>query len=209
MTLKRLLAILFIFASTAIAWFALGGSVVARTGRSDHAMTQAVKTLWGGEHRQTAPRAFFCRERTVVETVTERDATGEEVKRQVEKVVKDEIPIALASSRVTVDLDLEHRRKGLLWHDTYAVAFEAIYTVEAPPDLEGPVWVAFAFPSSRTIYDDFSFRVDGREAPPATQFDQGLRNHVALEPGATEVLLADLRPGPERREPLPGPEYRG
>ena len=35
----------------------------------------------------------------------------------------DCVPVALASSRLRVDLDLDQRRKGLLWYDTYGVTF--------------------------------------------------------------------------------------
>lgn len=193
MTLKRLFAILFIFVSTALAWFALGGSVVARTGKSNYAMTHAVTTLWGGEHRQTSPTAYFCRTRTVFETVTEEDKDGEEITRRIEKEVVDSVPIALSASRVTVDLALEHRRKGLLWHDTYDVSFSGVYELETPSDLEGPVRFSFSFPSSQAIYDDFSFRIDGEEAPPATELAQGLQSHADLEPGEVAVIEIQYR----------------
>lgn len=188
MTVKRLFAILFIFVSTALAWFALGGSVVARTGQSDHALTRAVTALWGGEHRQAAPSAWFCRSRTLLETVKEKDADGQEVTRRIERQVTDRVPIALAASRVAVDLELEHRQKGLLWYDTYAVAFNATYHLHAPADLEGPVSFTFTFPSNLAIYDDFSFRVDGAEAPPATDLENGLTSQAELEPGAEAVI---------------------
>ena len=42
------------------------------------------------------------------------------------------VPAALESTRATVDLDLEHRRKGLLWYATYTVAFKGTYTFRNP-----------------------------------------------------------------------------
>ncbi len=193
MTVKRLFAILFIFAATALAWFALGGSVVARTGKSDYALTQAVTALWGGEHRQAAPEAYFCRKRTVFETVKEEDAEGQEITRRIEKEVTDRIPIPLTAGRIAVDLELEHRRKGLLWYDTYAVAFHGTYRVEAPEDVDGPVRLAFTFPSDQAIYDDFSFQVDGNEAPAATDLAQGLRSEVDLAPGQEALIEVGYR----------------
>lgn len=188
MTVNRLFAILFIFASTAVAWFILGGSVMARTGKSNFAMSQAVAALWGGQHRQAAPTATYCRQRSVFETVTEKDTAGAETTRRVERVVRDTIRIPLASSRVTVDLALEHRRKGLLWHDTYAVEFRGTYRIEAPADLEGPVRFAFTFPSDQAIYDDFAFRIDGKEAPPTTDLTQGVFAHTDLAPGEEATI---------------------
>jgi len=39
-----------------------------------------------------------------------------------------EVPLPLEASRVDVDLQLEHRQKGLLWYSTYAVSFSGAYT---------------------------------------------------------------------------------
>ncbi len=193
MTTKRLLAIFFIFVSTALAWFALGGSVVARTDGSGIVLRSAVTSLWGGAHRQPAPSAYFYRNRTVSETVKEQDADGQEVTRRIEKQVTDAIPIALAASRVTVDLELEHRRKGLLWYDTYEVEFHGTYRVEAPDELEGPVRFSFTFPSNQSIYDDFTFRLDGVEALPTTDLAHGLTSHADLEPGDQAVIEIGYR----------------
>ena len=148
---------------------------------------------WGGEHRQAAPTVSFCRERQVVQTVTQKNADGDEITRRVEKTVKDTIPIPLAASRVTVDLALEHRRKGLLWYDTYAVAFSGVYRFETPPDVEGPVRVAFDFPSQQAIYDDFAFRVGGHDAPPASELETGPHTYVDLEPGEETIVEIGYR----------------
>jgi hypothetical protein len=193
MTVKRLFAILFIFVSTTIAWFILGGSVVARTGQSNFAMSQAVANLWGGEHRQAAPTASFCEQRTVFETVTEHDAEGREVTRRIEKSVNHNVSIPLLASRISVDLELEHRRKGLLWHDTYEVAFHGTYRVVAPDDLEQPVRFDFTFPSNQAIYDEFTFRVDGEEAPPTTQLEHGLYTYAELDPGEEATVEIEYR----------------
>ena len=51
---------------------------------------------------------------------------GKKVVRKVE--VKEEKLLSLDASRVDVQLDLEPRKKGLLWYSTYKVAFDAKYT---------------------------------------------------------------------------------
>ncbi len=53
-----------------IAWLALGTSLVARTGEFDSRLGQEVAQLWGGEHRQVAPRVWVERPRQVTEQVT-------------------------------------------------------------------------------------------------------------------------------------------
>ncbi len=184
MTVRRLFAVAFIFGCTAVAWFALGASVVHRTGSSDYALSQAVTHLWGGAHGQVAPNVSHQLPRQVTEEVIETDQEGRVIKRQVEKTIRETISIPLLSSRVKADLALEHRRKGLLWYDTYTVQFHGSYRFQAPEDVTGPVKVAFAFPSSDSVYDDFSFRVNGQEAPPADQLDRGVWFLAELEPGA-------------------------
>jgi hypothetical protein len=184
LTVRRLFAVAFIFGCTALAWFALGASVVHRTGSSDYALSQAVTDLWGGAHGQAAPTVSHQLPRQVTEEVIETEEEGRVTKRQVEKTIRETISIPLVSSRVRADLALEHRRKGLLWYDTYTVKFRGNYRFRAPEDVAGPVKVAFTFPSSDSVYDDFFFRVDGQEAPPADQLDHGVWILTELEPGA-------------------------
>jgi hypothetical protein len=73
-----------------------------------------------------------------------------------------------------VDLKLEHRRRGLLWYPTYTVAFEADYRFVSPEPVAREVAVAFTFPSNEAIYDAFSVRLDGSDAPPTTDFSRGV-----------------------------------
>ena len=58
MSISRLLAISAIFILASLAWLALGTSLVARTGEFDSRLGQEVAQLWGGEHRQVAPRVW-------------------------------------------------------------------------------------------------------------------------------------------------------
>ena len=83
-----------------------------------------------------------------------------------------------------VGLGLEHRRKGLLWYDTYTVAFEADYRFANPDPVERVVVVRFAFPSKEAIYDGLrASSVNGREAPPATDFSNGVVLVERVAPG--------------------------
>ena len=123
MTTQRLLAIGFIFVCTAVAWSILGATVVGRTGELDGRLSQEVAQLWGGRHVQVAPLVSVRRPREVTEEVKEQDAKGGTVVRTVKRTVIEDAPFPAASSRVRVDLGLDHRRKGLLWYDTYAVDF--------------------------------------------------------------------------------------
>lgn len=52
---KRILAIVFIFGCTTVAWFILGGAVTIRTQQQDASLRDAVGELWGGRQVQCAP----------------------------------------------------------------------------------------------------------------------------------------------------------
>ena len=193
MTAARLAAIGFIFLCTALAWSVLGSTVVGRTGETDGRLTQEVAQLWGGHHVQLAPQAFVLRPRVVEEEVKEQDARGRTVVRTVKRTVIDEVPFAAAASRVRVDLGLEHRRKGLLWYDTYTVDFQADYRFVNPDPVERDVRVKFCFPSKDATYDAFVVRLGGREAPPATDFSNGLTLVERVAPGRDLNLRAAYR----------------
>src|SRR5512134_212822 len=108
MTVARLIGIIFIFICTTIAWAILGTSIMVRTNSGYTQLNRQVEDLWGSEHYQKAP------------TVTLK--TIEEVGDKEKEVIT---PIELESSDVQVELQLEHRRKGLLWYSTYDVDFDA------------------------------------------------------------------------------------
>ncbi len=183
MTPARLLAIVFIFVCTAAAWSILGATVVDRTGERDGRLSQEVAQLWGGQHVQVAPRACILRPRQVEEEVRNPDDKGRPVVGTVKRTVVDESPVSPASSRVRVDLGLDHRRKGLLWYDTYAVAFDAGYRFVNPDPVERDLAVTFDFPSKEAIYDAFVVSVDGRPTPPGTDLSNGVTLTHRLAPG--------------------------
>jgi hypothetical protein len=179
-TPARLVAIGFIFCCVSAAWLTLGGSVVQRTGESDGRLAREVAQLWGGKHDQVAPDAKILRPRLVTEDVRDKDAHGGEVTRRVTRTVYDDLPIPLTSSRVKVKMNLDQRRKGLLWYNTYALGFTARYTLRNPDDAERGTAVHLAFPSSEAIYDGFVFRVNDREGSPSGNLGQGITITLTL-----------------------------
>jgi hypothetical protein len=190
-TPARFFAVGFIYVCTALAWFTLGGSIVARTGESDARLAKEVAQLWGGRHGQIAPDASLERPRRVTEEVQEKDAKGQPVTRRVTRTVVDKVPLPLDASRVSVDLTLDPRRKGLLWYDTYGVAFRGQYRLHNPDDTDRVVVVHFAFPSTEAIYDGFLFRVNGKETAPASDLSAGLTVWTTAPAGGeVEVELA-------------------
>jgi hypothetical protein len=163
-TVGRLLAIGAIFIFSTVAWFVLGTSVMQRTGEFDGRLQSEVALLWGGQHDQRAPEGWILRPRQVTEEIEEKGRNGQSLKRQVTKTVLDKVPVAPASSRIGVDLTLAHRRKGLLWYDTYGVTFTGAYQMRNPDSTSRTLCVQFLFPSTTGIYDEFVFEVAGQRA---------------------------------------------
>jgi hypothetical protein len=83
------------------------------------------------------------------------------------KTVLDNIPVELQSTRAAVDLDLEHRKKGLLWYATYTVAFKGTYRFRNTDPQARDFHVRLPLPAEDALFDDFVFAVDGRSAVPA------------------------------------------
>jgi hypothetical protein len=153
---KRIIAIISIFILTTIAWAILGGTILARTYDSGELSSQRVESTWGTEHNQEAPTAWF-------KTVTQRPTEIIENNVKVTRYVTDEVitSLPLEGSNIDVNLNLGHRQKGLLWYSTYKVDFLGHYTFRNPSMLEQLVQFEVKFPTSRAIYDNLTFTIDG------------------------------------------------
>ncbi len=193
MTTGRVLAIGFIFLCTAVAWSILGGSVVARTGESDQRLATEVAQLWGGRHEQQAPTATYLVPRETEEEVEGRDAAGKPVKLRRKQIVQDEHAAPLASSRARVRLEVDHRRKGLLWYPTYAVAFEGHYAFRNPDPVARVVTVHLPFPAKEGLYDAFLLRFAGSEGEGVTDLSKGATVSAQLPPGGEGRLDVSYR----------------
>jgi len=167
MTVWRLIGIIFIFICTTIAWGILGASIMVRTDSGYTQLNRQVEDLWGSEHHQKAP--------TVTLKTIQKD--GDKEKEVI-------TPIELESSDVQVDLQLQHRRKGLLWYPTYDVDFDARYTFKNPLKQGAEATVIFFFPASASIYDAFEFRVDDTQVTPNENNGyEGIKAVVEVPPG--------------------------
>jgi len=167
MTVWRLIGIIFIFVCTTIAWGILGASIMVRTDSGYTQLNRQVEGLWGSEHYQKAP--------TITLKTIQKD--GDKEKEVI-------TPIELESSNVQVDLQLQHRRKGLLWYSTYDVDFDARYTFKNPLKQSAEATVIFFFPASASIYDAFEFRVDDTQVTPNENNGyEGINAVVEVPPG--------------------------
>jgi len=153
---KRIIAISFIFVCTSIAWAILGGTIFSRTYDSGSSSSSRVASTWGTQQNQGPPSASFTTKTLVPEEIVENG------KKTVKTSVKEYVTeLPLESSNINVDLNLEHRQKGLLWYSTYKVGFAGVYTFRNTSDAEQLVDFKLQFPTTQAIYDNLTFVVDG------------------------------------------------
>jgi hypothetical protein len=188
MTTFRLVAIAFILVVSSVAWFALGLSVTARSGEFDEKLAAEVAQLWGGPHRQVAPTIFVEREKLATESVERPGDGAQPVRTEITRSVLDLQALPVSSSRIDVNLGLQHRQKGLLWYDTFTVRFEGHYTIRNPDTVPSQIVARLAFPSKDALYDGFTVRFNGVTAPPLTDLANGIVVRSVVAAGAVASL---------------------
>jgi len=161
MSPSRLLAVIFIFFCTCVAWLFLGSSLVHRAGETDQRLAREVAQLWGGRHEQGPPAVWIERPTRTVETVQVKNEDGTTSTREVARMVTKTAPLPLESTRIDVAFDLEPRRKGLLWYATWGARYRARYFVHNPDPIARTVGIRVPFPSAEAIYDGFGLRLNG------------------------------------------------
>lgn len=179
---RRITAIVFIFMCTTLAWLVLGSTLFLRTYRSDSALRGRVQSTWGAPHEQSPPTATWEKLETIPHAAIEN---GKTVPRTIER--RSTLPLPLEQSRVQVNLDLQHRQKGLRWFSTYGVDFTGRYAFRNPTDQPREVTFALRFPTPTAVYDNLVFTLDGVPVPRTSSSDT-VRATATVPAGATTVL---------------------
>ncbi len=203
--IKRVAGIVVVFLCTAFAWFVLGTTVVVRTNTQDDALRGEVGQLWGTPQRQRAPTVGYEPTKTAAATPTIPIVSGAAhgpsagvTPTSIPTVVTTATPTAtqaperiavpLEASNVDVALDLENRRKGLLWYSTYRVRFAGTYQVANHTDKARDFFVTFAFPTEGAIYDNFRFAVAGKEVDDLQVTSSTITGKIPLAPGQSQTV---------------------
>ncbi|HEX6851417.1 MAG TPA: inner membrane CreD family protein [Candidatus Polarisedimenticolaceae bacterium] len=160
--LRRMIVIVAIFIALSAGWFVLGGSVLHRTWNADGRLKHEVAALWGDRQEQVSPELAFrwVKKVTDTETIEDPETKKKSFVTKEREVWTTESQI-LDGSKITVDLALDQRKKGLLWYATYGVDFAGNYTYVHDDAREGFVDVTWRFPTTSAIYDRFRFEVNG------------------------------------------------
>jgi len=153
--IKRIAAIIFIFLCATVAWAILGATIFQRTYSSDSSSEVRVASTWGAPQNQLPPVASY-------EELVPKKVVGTENGKQKEVVTQEKVTnlLPLESSHLNVDLNLEHRQKGLLWYSTYKVAFDGSYSFRNTSEKDQTILFTLSFPTAQAIYDDLIFTVD-------------------------------------------------
>ena len=153
--IKRIAAIVFIFLCATVAWAILGATIFQRTYSSDSSSEVRVASTWGAPQNQLPPAASYD------EIVPKKEvSTVNGVQKEIVTQEKITNPLSLESSHLKVDLNLEHRQKGLLWYSTYKVGFDGSYLFRNTSDKDQTISFRLNFPTAQAIYDDLVFTVD-------------------------------------------------
>ena len=182
--MRRLLAIGFVWLASSIAWAILGDTVMARSGDRSGELLPEVHALWGPELVQLPPSATGTETHTVhtkEQRFDERTKRYFEVARDMDLTTERTMP--LDSSDLDATIALEHRRKGLLWFPTYAVAFRGRYEFRNDTGEARSVTVRFPLEKAGVTYDGFAVR-DRAGAALEVAFEEGAaRFSRRLAPG--------------------------
>lgn len=158
---KRIGILTFIFVCTTVGWAILGTATGLRTYTQDVKLRGDVGRLWGTVQKQQAPHVYY-------------RAEGEPVTM--------DLPMILGGSDIKVNIELEHRKRGLLWYSTYHVTFSGKYIVTNTTGEERDIFFEYKLPTEEGIYDNFSLAVDGEKLEELQPVSGRIHKKLTLEP---------------------------
>jgi inner membrane protein involved in colicin E2 resistance len=174
----RIVALILIFGASTAGWAILGGITNYRTVTQDRIIKKEVGQLWGTTHRQQAPDIYY------INKVKQEIATEEgEPSKYETKIIHVKAPESLEKNDIEVSLDLEHRKKGLLWYSTYEVNFAADYLIKNNSSEKRKYKFKYSFPSQDGIYDNFVLVIGSEKIDTLSPVAGKLEAGMELEPG--------------------------
>lgn len=187
MNANRIAAVIFIYIATTVAWMTLGTVTTYRTDTSRSALgsgardgefaagRSTVEQLWGAPQLQQAPSVWT--------THVERVATRNEKGKTVMQEVTETDPAVLSKSRISARIELDPRRKGLLWYGTYKVRFQGDYSFANEFGNKRTFYVKLRFPANQVAFNNVIINVKGKRVAPKGNLSDGIKVPVDLNPG--------------------------
>lgn len=153
MTVKKLIAIGFIFACASVAWMILGVANMTRTDTAYSSLKAEVANLYGDSLDVYAPECYARVPRDVEETVDGKTVTRREW---------DYVPAEIAKTDVSIDVRLDPRKKGNLWFPTFRAKFDGAWTFAIRDyDPARSYYVLTTLESENSVYDGVTLAVNG------------------------------------------------
>jgi inner membrane protein involved in colicin E2 resistance len=185
--LKRIAALAIILACSSLAWFILANTIWSRTYEFNDKLKPGVASIWGAPQEQRPPTASFDK---IEQNKIETEIGGTKAVRVETRHTTVFLPAE--SSRISVNLALQYRQKGLLWYSTYAVDFAAFYTFHnATPEPQAVIF-QLRFPAEQAMYDGVVMEVNGRPMPLSSD-KHGAFVRAPLGAGETATLRVAYR----------------
>ncbi|MBI2436065.1 MAG: inner membrane CreD family protein [Candidatus Hydrogenedentes bacterium] len=160
MSFQRIVVVGLILLVASAGWFVLGMTTEKRSTDSSSRLGEAVQALWGAPLVQQAP------------------SFGVEIPGA--NRVRWLMP---AENKLSVALQTDYRRKGLIWYPTYTADFDGSYTLTNTEDVAQKVRLHFDFPAKNGTYDRFTATLDGKKLLSPVNTAEGLNEMVELAPG--------------------------
>jgi inner membrane protein involved in colicin E2 resistance len=185
--MKRIAAIIAIFACTCVAWMILGTSIFLRTESTGSQLSGRVASTWGTAQEQHPPSvSYVTQEMKTVEV----EENGKKIKKTEPRNVTT--GVQLDSSRIVADFQIDYRQKGLLWFSTYRVAFTGNYKFQNPTAEDRTFTIKLPLPAKQAVYDGVEITLDEQSLP--LDFGGGeVTAHGHLGPNAEGVVRAAYR----------------
>jgi hypothetical protein len=189
--MRRFVAIGLVWLGSCLAWMILGSTLLARSGEISRSLGDEVHELWGPPIAQRPPEATIETPAAPLEAVVPVAAPAASPPVRAGTPPAPEAPAApepesvpLVATEIRAKLDLEHRKKGLIWFPTYGVDFDARYTFENPDSERKTVALRFPLESAHALYDGFEV-LDGEGRAVGASVERGVA-HWKTELGPRE-----------------------
>lgn len=177
----RIIATIFIFICSAIAWAILGSTIFVRTNSASASLNGHVQSIWGTAQVQSPPNATYITGSGEAAALPDGKAVG------TVKEKRKEIQLPIQASLINVDVAIDYRQKGLLWYSTYRVSFAGGYTFQNPTDASQYVTFRFPLPAKQAIYDDV--RLMANDQPLQMTMTNGALSGTATVAAGSKVAL--------------------
>jgi hypothetical protein len=160
MSVPKIIAIVTIFLIGCMGWFILGTVTAFRSDAYFSRLEPKVEALWGSPLIQRAP-AF---------TVQIPGSS------QVRWIMP-------SKNEITVEIQPDYRKKGLIWYPTYICSFEGSYTITNTEEVLQKIRLHFSFPAKGATYDNFAAYIDKKLLLTPVDTKLGLAEIIELAPG--------------------------